>query len=92
MLATPLAAPALLILGALLAGCGPRAEISAAFYVCIYAGVAGPVIGIGILAAAVSLYTAVSAFAAVTGIVALGVAVWHLRHREADEGVAATAG
>ncbi|HEX4306581.1 MAG TPA: MFS transporter, partial [Solirubrobacterales bacterium] len=104
VLATPLESPALLILGALLAGVGhgtailaaqdnltqiapeeQRAEISAAFYVCVYTGVAGPVIGIGILAAAVSLYTAVSVFAAVTGVTALVVAGWHLRHREADE-------
>lgn len=104
VLATPLESPALLLLGAVLAGCGhglailaaqdnltriapadQRAEISAAFYVCIYAGVAGPVIGIGVLAATVSLYTAVSVFAAVTGVVALTVAAWHLRHRDADE-------
>lgn len=65
-----------------------RAEISAAFYVCVYAGVAGPVIGIGVLAAAVSLYTAVSVFAAVTGVTALAVAAWHLRHREEDEALA----
>lgn len=108
VLATPFESPALLLLGALLAGCGhglailaaqdnltriappeQRAEISAAFYVCVYTGVAGPVIGIGILAAAISLYTAVSVFAAVTGVVALVVAGWHLRHRDADEGASA---
>lgn len=108
VLATPLEAPVLLILGALLAGIGhglailaaqdnltriapeeQRAEISAAFYVCIYTGVAGPVIGVGILAATVSLYTAVSVFAAATGVTALLVAAWHLRHREADEGLQA---
>jgi MFS family permease len=49
----------------------------------VYTGVAGPVIGI--LAAAISLYAAVSVFAAVTGVVALIVAGWHLRHRDADE-------
>ena len=107
VLATPLESPALLILGALLAGFGhglailaaqddltriapeeQRAEISAAFYVCVYAGVAGPVIGVGILAAAISLYTAVSVFAAVTGVTALIVAAWHLRHRGEDERLA----
>jgi MFS transporter len=64
---------------------GERAAVSAAFYVCIYLGVAGPVIGIGILAAAISIYTAVSVFAAVTGTAALIVAAWHLRHRSAED-------
>jgi MFS family permease len=100
VLATPLDAPALLILGAVLAGAGhgfailaaqdsltriapedQRAAISAAFYVCVYLGVALPVIGVGVLAATISLYTAVSVFAAITGTTALLVAAWHLRHR-----------
>jgi MFS family permease len=58
-----------------------RAEVSAAFYVCIYLGVSVPVIGIGLLAVATTLFTAVTAFAAVTGGGALAVAAWHLRHR-----------
>lgn len=103
VLATPLKVPALLIVGALLAGVGhglaflaaqddltriapaeQRAEISAAFYVCIYLGVALPVIGVGILAATISLFTGISVFAAVTGTAALVLAVWHLRHRDDD--------
>jgi membrane protein implicated in regulation of membrane protease activity len=44
-----------------------------------------PVIGVGILAAAISLYTAGSVFAAVTGVTALLVAAWHLRRRDEDE-------
>jgi hypothetical protein len=55
-----------------------RAEINAAFYTCIYLGVALPVIGVGILADAVSLFTGVAAFAAVTGTAALVVAAWHV--------------
>ena len=110
VLATPLASPELLVLGALLAGCGHglailaaqdnltqiapedrRAEVSAAFYVCIYASVALPVIGVGVLAATVSLYTAVAVFSAVTGTTALAVAAWHLRHRESEDGLSAQA-
>jgi predicted MFS family arabinose efflux permease len=55
-----------------------RAEINAAFYTCIYTGVALPVIGVGVLASITSLYTGVAVFAAVTGGVALVVAAWHL--------------
>ncbi|WP_163513218.1 MFS transporter [Fodinicola acaciae] len=55
-----------------------RAEVSAAFYVCIYLGVALPVIGIGVVAATISLFAGVATFAAVTGIGALAVAAWHL--------------
>jgi predicted MFS family arabinose efflux permease len=61
-----------------------RAEVSAAFYVCIYLGVSIPVIGIGLLAVATTLFTAITTFAAVTGSGALVVAAWHLRHREGD--------
>jgi MFS family permease len=61
-----------------------RAEVSAAFYVCIYLGVSLPVIGIGILADLTSLFTAVTTFAAVTGVCALTVAVWHLCRRDGD--------
>jgi hypothetical protein len=60
---------------------GQRAEVSAAFYVCVYLGVAVPVIGIGVLAVVTTLYTAVAAFAAVTGSGALAVAAWHWRNR-----------
>lgn len=60
---------------------GHRAEVSAAFYVCIYLGVAAPVIGIGVLAVATTLFAAVTTFAAVTGGGALAVAAWHLRNR-----------
>jgi predicted MFS family arabinose efflux permease len=60
---------------------GQRAEVSAAFYVCVYLGVAVPVTGIGVLAVVTTLYTAVAAFAAVTGSGALAVAAWHWRNR-----------
>jgi hypothetical protein len=59
-----------------------RAEVSAAFYVCIYLGVSVPVIGIGVLAVTTTLFVAVTTFAAVTGGAALIVAAWHLRHRD----------
>ena len=71
VLSASLHAPALLIVGAVLAGIGhglaflaaqenltriapadQRAEVSAAFYVCVYLGVALSVIGVGVLAAA----------------------------------------
>ena len=55
-----------------------RAEINAAFYVCIYLGVSLSVIGVGILADAASLFTGVEVFAAVTGAAALVVAAWHV--------------
>jgi hypothetical protein len=51
-----------------------RAEVSAAFYVCIYLGVAMPVIGVGVLAAATTLFIAVTTFSAVTGGAAVAVA------------------
>ncbi len=60
---------------------GQRAEISAAFYVRIYLGVSLPVIGIGVVAVAATLFTAVATFGAVTGGAALMLAAWHLRHR-----------
>lgn len=56
-----------------------RAEVSAAFYVCVYLGVSVPVIGIGVLAVMTTLFTAVATFAAVTGGGSLAVAAWHLR-------------
>jgi MFS family permease len=57
-----------------------RAEVSAAFYVCIYLGVSVPVIGIGLVAVATTLFTAVATFAAVTGPGALSLAAWQLRN------------
>jgi len=61
-----------------------RAEVSAAFYVCIYLGISLPVIGIGILADLTTLFTAITTFAVITGACALTVAAWHLRHRDGD--------
>ena len=58
-----------------------RAEVTAAFYVCIYLGVSVPVIGIGLVAVATTLFTAITTFAAVTGGGALILAAWHLRNR-----------
>jgi predicted MFS family arabinose efflux permease len=55
-----------------------RAEVNAAFYTCIYLGVAVAVIGVGLVADAVSLFTGVAAFAAVTGAAALVIAGWHI--------------
>jgi hypothetical protein len=55
-----------------------RGAVNAAFYTCIYLGVSVSVIGVGVLAAAVSLFTGVWVFAAVTGTAALVVAAWHL--------------
>jgi MFS family permease len=100
VLAEPLEAPALLVLGSVVAGAGHglaflaaqdeltaiaprerRAEVSAAFYVCIYLGVAIPVIGIGVLAAATTLFTGIAVFAAGTGTAALATAAWHLGNR-----------
>jgi MFS family permease len=55
-----------------------RAEVSAAYYVCIYLGVVLPVIGLGVLAVLATFYIAVVTVAVVTGILAIAVAVWHL--------------
>ena len=70
---------------------GQRAEVSAAFYVCIYLGVSLPVIGIGILADLTTLFTAITTFAVVTGACALTVAAWHFRHRDGDTAETAAA-
>lgn len=56
-----------------------RGEINAAFYTCIYLGIAVPVIGVGVLADLTSLVTAVNVFAVVTGSVAMTAAAWHIR-------------
>ena len=55
-----------------------RGEVSAAFAVFIYLGVATAVIGVGLLALVVSLFAAVGVFAAVIGGTALAAAAWHL--------------
>jgi predicted MFS family arabinose efflux permease len=55
-----------------------RGEVNAAFYTSIYLGVSVSAIGVGILGSAVSLFTGLSVFAAVTGTGALGVAAWHI--------------
>ena len=55
-----------------------RGEVTAAFYTCIYLGVSVSTIGVGILGAAVSLFTGLSVFAAITGAAALAVAAWHV--------------
>jgi predicted MFS family arabinose efflux permease len=56
-----------------------RGEVNAAFYTCIYSGVACCVIGTGLLTLRTSLETAVTVFAAVTGTVAVTTAAWHRR-------------
>ncbi|MBR7830664.1 MFS transporter [Actinospica sp. MGRD01-02] len=61
-----------------------RAEVSAAFYVCVYLGVSLPVIGIGILADLTTLFTSVATFATVTGACSLALAAWHLRGAAAE--------
>jgi hypothetical protein len=68
-----------------------RAEVSAAFYVCLYLGVALPVIGTGVLAALVSLFVGVATFAAVTGVACLALAAWHFRNRQPAGGPSAAA-
>ena len=58
---------------------------------CIYLGVSVPVIGIGLVAVATTLFTAVTTFAAVTGGGALALAAWHLRNRGGTAGQRAQA-
>jgi MFS family permease len=58
-----------------------RGEVTAAFFVCIYLGVAVSAVGVGVVATLASLYTAVVVFACVTGaacVVAIG---WHVAVR-----------
>lgn len=62
-----------------------RAEVSAAFYVCVYLGVSLPVIGIGILADVTTLFTAVATFATVTGVGSLALAIWHVRGADGSQ-------
>lgn len=56
-----------------------RGEVTAAFITCIYAGVAGSVIAIGLLDLRVSLSAGVEVVAAVPAAVALATAAWHRR-------------
>jgi MFS family permease len=65
-----------------------RAAVNAAFYTCVYLGVALPVIGAGVLAAATSLFMGMAVFAGVIGTAALALAGWHLRHRGAERAAA----
>jgi len=58
-----------------------RGEVNAAFYTCIYLGVAFCVIGTGLLTLRTSLSTAVTVFAAFAGAVALAAAAAHLAVR-----------
>ena len=55
-----------------------RGEVTAAFFVCVYLGVAVSAIGVGVVATLASLYTAVTVFAVVTGAAALAAAAWHV--------------
>jgi MFS family permease len=55
-----------------------RGEVTAAFFVCIYLGVAVSAIGVGLLATWASLYTAVGVFALVTGGAAIAAIAWHV--------------
>ena len=45
-----------------------------------YLGVSVPITGIGLVAVATTLFTAIATFAALTGGGALVLAAWHLRH------------
>jgi MFS family permease len=55
-----------------------RGEVTSAFAMCIYAGVASSVIGVGLLTLRVSLFAAVAIFACTIGVVAVATACWHL--------------
>ena len=54
-----------------------RGEVTAAFYGCIYLGVAVLVISLGLVGLEVALSSAVAAFAAVVGLTAVLTAAWH---------------
>jgi MFS family permease len=58
-----------------------RGEVTAAFFVCIYLGVAVSAIGVGVVATLASLYTAVVVFACVTGAACLTAIGWHVAVR-----------
>jgi MFS family permease len=55
-----------------------RGEVTAAFFMCIYLGVALSAIGTGLLATATSLETAVAVFAVVTGAASVAAVMWHV--------------
>jgi MFS family permease len=55
-----------------------RGEVTAAFFVCVYLGVAVSAIGVGLVATLASLYTAVVVFSCVTGAACVGAVVWHV--------------
>jgi MFS family permease len=55
-----------------------RGEITAAFFVCIYLGVAVSAIGVGLVATLASLETAVAVFAVVTGAASVAAILWHV--------------
>jgi MFS family permease len=55
-----------------------RGEVTAAFFMCIYLGVAVSAIGTGLVATATSLETAVVVFSCVTGAASVGAIVWHV--------------
>ena len=55
-----------------------RGEVTSAFAMCIYAGVATSVIGVGLLTLRFSLFASVTALAVAIGAVAVATAVWQL--------------
>jgi hypothetical protein len=55
-----------------------RGEVTAAFFMCIYLGVAVSAIGVGLAATATSLETAVALFAVVTGGACFVAIAWHV--------------
>jgi MFS family permease len=55
-----------------------RGEVTAAFFVCVYLGVAVSAIGVGLVATLASLYTAVVLFACVTGAACVAAIGWHV--------------
>jgi MFS family permease len=55
-----------------------RGEVTAAFFVCIYLGVAVSAIGVGLVATLASLETAVAVFSVVTGAASVVAIAWHV--------------
>jgi MFS family permease len=55
-----------------------RGEVTAAFFTCIYLGVAVSAIGVGLVATLTSLSTAVAVFAVVTGGASVVAIAWHV--------------
>ena len=55
-----------------------RGEVTAAFFVCVYLGVAVSAIGVGLVATLASPSTAVVVFACVTGAACVGAIGWHV--------------